>query len=199
MFSLAMGTTSCRREQPLSSPKPVVSPRESFDEIMRRFTQSFDGIDVVLPPSRLGRDGPEQQMRMRLVVEDIRYAVHGCNTPQEPCTADLTVRTQSQLSLLDPPDDDESSGRGADSTDAGGSNSDSQRPSALGQRGSGESHDENSRDALAPLSNNELLQSRGIQSEQTYQFAFERGRWVLKSDPQDAIVKRAIESALDGQ
>jgi hypothetical protein len=199
IFSLAVGAAGCQQELPRGSSKPVINPRKSFDAIMKRFTQYFDGIDVVLPPSRLGRDGTVQQMRMRLVVEDIRYAVHGCNGPQEPCTAELTVRTRSQLSLLDPPDEDENLDHAEDTAKSGDSHSKPETQNPPVKRGGGESQGENKHDVVTPLTNNELLRSRGIQSEQTYQFAYEHGRWVLKSEPQDALVMGAIDSALDGQ
>lgn len=202
MLSLAAGAAGCQRSRPRSSPRPVVNPRESFDAIMERFTRYFDGIDVVLPPSRLGEDGTEQRMRMRLVVEDIRYAVHGCNTPQEPCTAELTVRTRSQLSLLDPPDvesPDHGEEQGEDDAKASGSPSKPEKQNPFSKRGSGESPSEKNRNSVTSLTNDELLRSRGEQSEQTYQFAYEQGRWVLKSDPDDALVKGAIDSALDDQ
>jgi len=177
-------------EQPFAQ-----NPRQTFERIVSHFKHQYTGGAIAVP-TRLGGNGEKRSLLLRFIVEDVQYAVYGCDRPADPCTAEMTVKTSTHSSLqrVSPLSGEESS------SSRNGGTVDDRRPRADRLVGSATTGAEGEKtrwsDTLAAES---VLRRQNKSREQTCQFAFENGRWVLTSRLADSSMKRAIDFALISQ
>ena len=190
------GSTDLPEDAKASS--AAVDPEKSFSRVVQRFRDRFSDFDVVLP---LPFKGVRKRVRFRFVVDDIAYQVHPSSTQQDHYTATLTVRTSTRFSMMRSEegraeDRDSFPQTTREATDYGAANTLTQ------QRPGGFSDTTPSRKSENHQLESDMmntLSQQGVTSNETYDFAYERGSWVVKSEIADPSTRDIIEYALKRQ
>jgi hypothetical protein len=160
------------------------SPRARFDGIVERFKRHCSGSSILVP-TRTG-----DSLVLRFVLDDVTYHVAGCDSPSASCTAEMTVKTSTHYSLLtglSPSPDAAAEGAGPrSSVSSGTSKNTAEAP-------------QQKQPPHRQMTAEKLLGRKSQEKTETYQFAFEQGRWVLKTEEVDPSVKESLVFALRRQ
>lgn len=156
------------------------TPRVRFDWIMEQFKRHCSGSSILVPTST------GDNLVLRFVVDDVSYEVDGGDQPGAPCTATMTIKTSTHYALLagSPVTPDDTPRR---------------RLPAAGPPSGPSDASQEEQAPLRRMTAEELLGSKSQGKTETYQFAFEQGRWVLKTEEVDSSIREPLVLALRRQ
>ena len=156
------------------------TPRARFGWIMEQFKRHCSGSSILVPTST------GDNLVLRFVVDDVSYEVDGGDLPGAPCTATMTIKTSTHYALLagSPATPDDTPRR---------------RLPAAGPPSGPSDASQEEQAPLRRMTAEELLGSKSQGKTETYQFAFEQGRWVLKTEEVDPSIREPLVLALRRQ
>jgi hypothetical protein len=151
---------------------------------MERFKRHCSGSSILFPTST------GDSLVLRFVVDDVSYEVEGGDDPASSCTATMTIKTSTHYALL--------AGSPATPDDAT-SDTPRRRLPAEGPPSRTSDAAQEKQSPLRRMTAEELLGSESQGKTEKYQFAFEQGRWVLKTEEVDPSIKDSLVLALRRQ